>query len=293
MTNLLHDISWVVDLRSETLTPIFQVFTALGYPNLIMIGLALAYWLWDKSAATRLMVIVILSTLINAFLKDYWQNPRPDAMFRLDSEVGTSFGMPSGHAQVSAVLWFYLAYELKRLWAWCFASFVVIGICFSRLYLGVHDIEDILMGLLLALVSLVVYIGVLKSDLLKDRVASLELNLLAFILLGLVLRIAWPEAANSIGAIVVVSLPIAWLVGKRLAERLNILSSTEQKMKVPTLIATSFVGLAALIALTWALGYLTPFMNSEMSGLLITTALGLHVTLLGPMLFKLCKLTSS
>ena len=292
MTNLLHDISWVVDLRSETLTPIFQVFTALGYPNLIMIGLALAYWLWDKSAATRLMVIVVLSTLINAFLKDYWQNPRPDAMFRLDSEVGTSFGMPSGHAQVSAVLWFYLAYELKRLWAWCFASFVVSGICFSRLYLGVHDLEDILVGLSIALVSLVVYIGLLRSDLIKEKAASLELNLLVFVLLGVVLRIAWPEAANSIDAIVVVALPIAWLLGKRLAERMGVHTSTSQQTNMLKLIAISIAGVIALIMLMWALGYVISLIAPEISGFLITVVLGLHVTLLGPMLFKLLKLTS-
>ncbi len=293
MTNLLHDISWVVDLRSETLTPIFQVFTALGYPNLIMIGLALAYWLWDKPASTRLMMIVVLSTLMNAFLKDYWQNPRPDAMFRLDSEVGTSFGMPSGHAQVSAVLWFYLAYELKRLWAWCFASFIVVGICFSRLYLGVHDIEDILVGLLLALVSLVVYIRFLRSNLLKEKPVSLVLSILGFALLGLILRIAWPEAENSVSAIVVVSLPVVWLCGKRLAEGMGIQSSADQQISIPRLMAISFVGVFALLVLMWALGYVTSFVTPEISGFLITAALGVHVTLLAPMLFKLCKLTSS
>ncbi len=163
-------------------------------------------------------------------------------MFRLDSEVGTSFGMPSGHAQVSAGLWFYLAYELKRLWAWCFASFVVGGICFSHLYLGVHDLEDILVCLFTALVSLVVYVGLLRSDLLKEKAASLELNLLVFILLGVVLRIAWPETANSIDAIVVIALPITWLFGKRLAERMDIHTSTNLQTNMLTLIAISIVG---------------------------------------------------
>jgi len=54
-------------------------------------------------------MIVVISTVLNAFLKDLWENPRPDLALRLDAEVGKSFGMPSGHAQVSAVLWFWIA----------------------------------------------------------------------------------------------------------------------------------------------------------------------------------------
>lgn len=293
MTNLLNDISWVVGLRSETLTPIFQVFTALGYPNLMMLILALAYWFWSKPAATRLMFIVVFSTLLNAFLKDYWENPRPDAMFRLDGEVGSSFGMPSGHAQVSAVLWFFIAYEVRRLWAWCFAAVVVTGICMSRLYLGVHDLEDILVGLLLAIVSLSVYVQALNSDFLKNVTPSFWVQLAVFVIFGVALRLAWPQAENSAGAIVVVALPVTWLLGRRLAKYLDLHNDLALRFSLLKRIASSIIGVVALLGLMSLMKSVTSSLDPDVSSLFITGALGLHVTMIAPLLFKLCKLTSS
>jgi membrane-associated phospholipid phosphatase len=155
--NLLNDISWVVPLRNDLLTPIFQFFTWLGYPTFMMLILPLGYWLWGKDKFTRVTIVVIVSTIINTFLKDLWENPRPDLVFRLDGQVGKSFGMPSGHAQVSAALWFWVAYEIGKTWAWAIAAVVVTGICFSRIYLGIHDLEDILAGLGIAAISLFLF----------------------------------------------------------------------------------------------------------------------------------------
>jgi len=68
--------------------------------------------------------------------------------------VGESFGLPSGHAQISVVIWFWLALEVRRLWFWGLACTLVAGILFSRLYLGAHDIEDLIGGSLLGAATL-------------------------------------------------------------------------------------------------------------------------------------------
>jgi len=157
MEGFLHDLTWVLPLRSEFATIVFNAFTALGYLPFYLALLPLGYWLWNKELFTRLAVLVMLSAVLNAFLKDLFNDPRPAAEFALDPRVGDSFGLPSGHAQVAAVTWFWLALELRRRWLWTVAVVVVAGVSFSRLYLGVHDVEDVLAGLTLGIASVALF----------------------------------------------------------------------------------------------------------------------------------------
>ncbi|MBB4819974.1 membrane-associated phospholipid phosphatase [Pseudomonas alcaligenes] len=154
MNELLHSLDWVLPLRSDALTPLMRFFTLLGYEKFILFFLPLGYWAWHRTVFFRLLVLVAITALLNAWLKDYWQDPRPDIALRMDHEVGESFGLPSGHAQISVVIWFWLALEVRRLWFWLLACTLVTGILFSRLYLGAHDIEDLIGGSLLGAATL-------------------------------------------------------------------------------------------------------------------------------------------
>jgi membrane-associated phospholipid phosphatase len=157
MNELLHSLDWVLPLRSDGLTPLMRFFTLLGYEKFILFFLPLGYWAWNRGVFLRLLVLVALTALLNAWLKDFWQDPRPDIVLRMDHEVGASFGLPSGHAQIAVVIWFWLAWELRRAWTWLVAAVVAAGIIFSRLYLGAHDIEDVLGGALLGAATLLLF----------------------------------------------------------------------------------------------------------------------------------------
>ena len=290
MTDILHDISWVVPLRNELLTPIFEFFTWLGYPTFVMMLLPLGYWLWSKDKFTRVAVIVILSTILNAFLKDLWENPRPDLVFRLDGEVGKSFGMPSGHAQVSAVLWFWIAYEIRKVWAWVVASVIVIGICSSRIYLGIHDLEDILAGLAIAAISLVIFRLLLTSKLQPLRQASVWLNLSALVVLAIIVKLAWPPAEHSIAAFVVFGLLLTWLIGVYLEPRFV---GFEPRREAWRLLLIAIIGISGLMLLLAVSSPLLSRLEPLVAGTLRSALLGLYMTLLAPMLFKLCRLCTS
>lgn len=206
MESIWHDLSWVLPLRSDGVTPVMRVFTWIGYPMFYMLFLPLGYWLWRKPAFTRLAIIVAISGTLNYFLKDFWQDPRPDIAMSLDGQVGNSFGMPSGHAQTSAVLWFWLASEVRRGWMWGLAIVMVAGIAASRLYLGVHDVQDIVIGLMFAAL-------VLAAGKVALRVIELPYLVLALMLLAAqaVVYTLWPGTpggATGFGAFVV-----AWLFG--------------------------------------------------------------------------------
>ena len=193
MSQLLHDLSWVLPLRNDLLTPIMQGFTWLGYDKFILLFLPLGYWAWNKPMFLRLFILVAITALLNAFLKDLWQDPRPDVALRMDHDVGESFGAPSGHSQIAVVLWLWLAYESRRLWGWLVCSVIVLGIIFSRLYLGAHDLEDVLLGSALGAATLLVF--ALIKDWAWWREGGLLWHLLLVVLVALVAQLSWPGTA--------------------------------------------------------------------------------------------------
>ncbi|MCO6058918.1 phosphatase PAP2 family protein [Pseudomonas sp. MOB-449] len=195
MNELLHSLDWVLPLRSETLTPVMRVFTLLGYEKFILFFLPLGYWAWNRGVFLRLLVLVAVTAMLNAWLKDYWQDPRPDIALRMDHEVGDSFGLPSGHAQIAVVIWFWLAFELRRAWAWVVSGVVVTGIIFSRLYLGAHDVEDVVGGSLLGIATLLLFAQVRHWPWWREAhgLWHLALILLVFIAGWL----TWPGVAPS------------------------------------------------------------------------------------------------
>ena len=158
MQNWLHDMEWAIAMRSDILTPVFKAFSALGYSGFLLLFVPIGYWIFSKNIFARVGLWLLLSALLNAYLKDFFQDPRPDPVFQLDPHVGESYGFPSGHAQIAIVIWFWIAWEARKTWIWILCSILVAGICLSRLYLGVHDVEDVLGGLGFGLLSLLIFI---------------------------------------------------------------------------------------------------------------------------------------
>ncbi|MGH8353295.1 MAG: phosphatase PAP2 family protein [Pseudomonas sp.] len=195
MYELLHSLDWVLPLRSEALTPLMRFFTLLGYEKFILFFLPLGYWAWNRSVFLRLFVLVAITAVLNAYLKDLWQDPRPDPALRLDHEVGASFGLPSGHAQIAVVLWLWLAYEMRRGWFWLLSGVLVAGIIFSRLYLGAHDLEDVLGGALLGLATLLLFALVRAWRWWREAHALCHLALIALVVA--LSHFTWQGAAPS------------------------------------------------------------------------------------------------
>lgn len=155
--DVLHNLQWVLPLRSPALTQLAFGLSWLGYTTFIMFFLAIGYWTWSKAIFFRLLILVATNATLNAYVKDVFQDPRPPLALRLDDLVGASYGLPSGHAQMAVVIWLWLAWELRQTWAWVLGSTIALGVILSRLYLGVHDLEDVLVGAALGGISLLVF----------------------------------------------------------------------------------------------------------------------------------------
>jgi membrane protein DedA with SNARE-associated domain/membrane-associated phospholipid phosphatase len=138
------------------LTTFFLIITAFGsIEPLVLLGVVMAAFLaWGRRWVFlgSWLAAVAGSAVLNHLLKGLFARPRPH--FEHPLLVETSYSFPSGHAMESFVVYGMLAYfAVLALRTWesrvgvvCGAALLVVLIGFSRMYLGVHYLSDVLAG---------------------------------------------------------------------------------------------------------------------------------------------------
>ncbi|HEY5337855.1 MAG TPA: phosphatase PAP2 family protein [Rhizomicrobium sp.] len=288
MYQFLHDMHWVLPFRSPLATQFADGFTFLGYTPFFLIFMPLVYWFWDRSLFMRLAVVIVITAILNGWLKDYWQDPRPPVELQLDHDrVVGSYGRPSGHAQVAAAMWFWLAYEIRKRWAWVAAAFITIAVSLSRLYLAVHDIDDVLTGLALGIGGLFLLAILISPRFDWWRALPNWVHYLAFIALFALLWWSWPlpkypaDTENT----------LLFFVGAYSGTILDHRAVPSQPMRPAwwLCVLLGVIGVIGLFAvragLTVAAGdvHADPFL----SGAVTAFAIGFYVTAVAPFLFRL------
>jgi membrane-associated phospholipid phosphatase len=148
--------NWLITRTSLAGDRIFSIVTFWGNSLVISVGTGLL-GLWFARRKRRNQLIFLFSTvggaaLLNLILKHIFLRPRP--IFPQAFLVVSGFSFPSGHAMISLAFYGAIAYlafsMLKRrrskLLAAGGALVVSALIGFSRLYLGVHYLSDVLAG---------------------------------------------------------------------------------------------------------------------------------------------------
>lgn len=123
-------------------------FSFLGSEEFFVLALPVLYWSIDAALGLRIGLILLVSAGFNDALKMALHTPRPywfsPQITPLAAE--TSFGLPSGHSQNTVAIWGSLAAYIGRRWLWPAAGAVMFLVGFSRMYLGVHFPQDVLLG---------------------------------------------------------------------------------------------------------------------------------------------------
>lgn len=144
---------WLHEHSSSTVVSLFKAVTLLGnVAFLALLTLAVAVYLLRRRRlddAALLGVAAVGIEVVNALLKLVFQRPRPElAYLQLDT-----YSFPSGHATGSAAIYGIMLYLLARRSSprrriACALGYVVLvgAIGFSRLYLEVHYLSDVLAG---------------------------------------------------------------------------------------------------------------------------------------------------
>ena len=146
-------ITWNIffqNLGSCLKTPM-EVFSFFGTENFFLLLIPALYWCIEGGIGLRVGIILLLSVSANDALKMVFHGPRPywysTDVIRYAGE--TSFGVPSGHAQIAFGVWGMLATSIRKWWGWLIAILLIVLIGISRLYLGVHFPHDVIIGWLI------------------------------------------------------------------------------------------------------------------------------------------------
>ena len=152
-------------LRQSLPSPVETFFVYLSYigdgPGLVAIVL-LVYWCVDKRAGQFSFIAFGASNFANQLLKNTVCAYRPwirDAAIspaEASIEGASGYSFPSGHTTgtTSSLGSFAWLARKKRVWITVVCIVVIVLMGFSRNFLGVHTPQDVLVGLLIALIMI-------------------------------------------------------------------------------------------------------------------------------------------
>jgi undecaprenyl-diphosphatase len=158
------------DIRAPFLTHLALGFNALGNGLGRLLSIAAVALLLVVARRSLALVAFLaaqgLTSLSSTLLKAATGRPRPPD--GLVHPVGSSF--PSGHAAYAgaisvALVLMFTSPGPRRRWGWAVAALAIAGMAWSRTYLQVHWLSDVVGGAALGVsVSLLVFVGAQEWD---------------------------------------------------------------------------------------------------------------------------------
>ena len=182
---------WLQSWDNEWTLRFFRVITSLGYTEFFIVSLILIIFGIHFRKGFVLLLIVMWTTLVTEVLKETFTLPRPFMVEKevkllddnietdvklLDNAGATHFfdvlpsstvqyfkdkdirpGLPSGHTSIAVAFWGSIILLFRRRWLTILCSILLFLIPFSRMYLGVHFLADILSGYIVGGVMLLCF----------------------------------------------------------------------------------------------------------------------------------------
>jgi undecaprenyl-diphosphatase len=164
MFTKLHQVemTWIEKIQETIKGPLLDLFF-LGWNFIdsfafITLLITVIWHLIDRKKGIQLFFLLILSATVSDGLKHFFGTTRP---CHINSSVGllclSSYGFPSGASQTAVILASIIFFETKK---WIYRALAVLFafcLCFSRIYLGVHYISDVLGGIIVGSCLVIFY----------------------------------------------------------------------------------------------------------------------------------------
>lgn len=215
---------YLQSFASDELTAVMRFFTMLGYQEFFLLFLTVLLLAVNYKKAFLLFMVLLWTAGITYFFKVYFDLPRPfhvdntvelldgelpgDATFNFSKRGAENFweglpndvlkvtrqsegvanGFPSGHSSIAITFWGAFLLLFRKRWIKMVAIPLMILVPFSRIYLGVHFLADVLGGIFLGGILLwLFYLIVLKPDrlnhFLQKNKHAIGLNMITLLLL--------------------------------------------------------------------------------------------------------------
>ena len=175
-------------------------------------------------------------------------------------------------------------------WVWILSAILVLGICFSRLYLGVHDLEDVIGGMGIGFVSLllVILLSTRRFEWLQHMHPSWQIVVIAIV--EAFFFLTWPgkipEQAGWSGVFLIGFWSGLWIERKRL-----LFQKHRDRRRV---LASGVVGIIVFIVFLIAFRTVMDTLGTArtVAGLIYALFSGAYVAALAPWIFQNLRLAN-
>ena len=139
-------------LRVPVLNELMLLITRFGEETAFLVAALVVFWCIDKKKGYFILSVGFVGTITSQFLKLLCQVPRPwikDNDFTIleqAREAASGYSFPSGHSQSAVGTFGGIAAVTKEKWVRIAAIVVAVLVPISRMYVGVHTPQDVLVG---------------------------------------------------------------------------------------------------------------------------------------------------
>ena len=157
-------------IRNPVLDTFFSFITKFGEETVFMVAALIIFWCINKYHGYYILSVGFMGTVINQFLKITCRIPRPwvkDPAFTIVESAraeATGYSFPSGHTQSSVSTFGGIAKTSKLFWVKVLSIILSVLVPISRMYLGVHTPQDVLVSVAVALILILVFHPIIKKS---------------------------------------------------------------------------------------------------------------------------------
>lgn len=145
-------------IRTPILDKLMLLITELGTETAFLAVAIVLFWCINKRYGYYILSVGCIGTIANQFMKLSFRVPRPwdlDPNFTIVEqarEAASGYSFPSGHSQSAVGTFGALAYVTKNRTIRILAIIAAVLVPFSRMYLGVHTLKDVLVASIMAII---------------------------------------------------------------------------------------------------------------------------------------------
>lgn len=156
-------------IRFPLLDKFMLLITELGAETAFLAVAIVLFWCVNKRYGYYVLSVGCIGTIANQIMKLSFRIPRPwvlDPGFTIVEqarEAAAGYSFPSGHSQSAVGTFGALAYVTKNKIVRTLAIAIAVLVPFSRMYLGVHTLKDVLVGSIMAVALIFLLKGILRE----------------------------------------------------------------------------------------------------------------------------------